>query len=87
MAEKLGVCVQGLTPVLFHVRPSATVDISWLEDLAVISGRVNNRIDGTKFIAEILRDGTINHDEKKIILPKRAVIRDKGNKELVIKDI
>ena len=62
LAESLGICVKGLIPILFHVRTRSSCDISWLENLAVINGRAENRVDGTKnridgtnFLADILK--------------------------------
>ena len=75
LAEKLQLCVKGLNPVLFNVHTSFT----WFENLVAISGRGNdNRVDGAKLLADILKDGLRNHNESKIILPKQAVLQDQG---------
>ena len=84
MAEQLKLCVKGVTPVLFNLRSVKDSDRSWLENHAVISGHNDGRVDGTVFLADILRDGHKNYDEKHIVIPKQAVIQTIDGKELDI---
>ena len=81
MAEQLKLCVKGLNPVLFNTRQFTVSDKAWLENHAAISGDYStnaNRVDGVKFLADILRDGKRNFNENKLVLPKQAVIQDQG---------
>ena len=55
-----------------------------LENHAVISGNNDPRVDGTLFLADILRDGYKSYNERQIVIPKQAVIQTTDGTEIDI---